>query len=68
MGRESRQNQAAQDAKSGRLLSRQSIIGAMDHALEIHASALDKHEQEIRRLTARLDAIDAMHLAESITP
>lgn len=50
MGRASRQNPTAQAARRGELLSRSSILGAMDHALEVHASSLRLAHEKIARL------------------
>lgn len=63
MGRESRNNPIAKDAKAGKLLSRATIIGAMDHALEIHASALRLADERIKALDQRVTALEKPSLA-----
>lgn len=59
MGRDARQNATAQDAASGKLLSRGTIIGAMDQALENHAAALRILEARIKATNERVDALEA---------
>ncbi len=51
MGYSARQNDIARKAAAGELMSRQTILGHMDHALETHASAL-------RLLEAKLAAAE----------
>lgn len=58
MGHAARRNETAQAAQRGELLSRQSIMGAMDHALEIHASALRLLEAKIVALKARIEKLE----------
>lgn len=58
MGHAARRNATAQSAQRGELLSRQSIIGAMDHALELHAAALRLLEAKIVALKARVDKME----------
>ena len=59
MGYSARQNETARKAASGELYSRQTIIGAMDHALETHASALRLLEARIVALKERIEKLEA---------
>lgn len=58
MGYSARQNAIARQASSGKLHSRATIIGAMDHALELHASALRLLEAKIVALNERIARIE----------
>jgi hypothetical protein len=58
MGYSARQNETARKAAAGELHSRRTIIGAMDHALEIHASALRLLEAKIVALSERVEKLE----------
>ncbi len=58
MGHAARQNQVAREAANGKLYSRQTIIGAMDHALEIHASSLRLAHEKIAKLERRIAQLE----------
>ena len=58
MGYSARQNETARKAASGELYSRRTIIGAMDHALEIHAAALRLFEAKIVGLKERIEKLE----------
>lgn len=58
MGYSARQNEIARKASSGALHSRATIIGAMDHALELHASALRLLEAKLTALNERIARIE----------
>lgn len=60
MGYSARQNDIARQSAAGGLHSRATIIGAMDHALETHASALRLLEAKIIALKERLDKMEAV--------
>ncbi len=60
MGHAARRNPTAQKAAAGKLLSRQTIIGAMDHALEAHANALRILEARIVALKERVEKLEAV--------
>lgn len=71
MGYSARQNETAQAAARGELLSRRTIVGAMDHALEIHASALRLLEAKIvavkeenAALKLRVEALERIPVLE----
>lgn len=61
MGYQARQNDVAKKAANGALMSRQSLMGAMDHALELHASALRVFEAKIVALQARVEKLEGLH-------
>lgn len=60
LGYSARQNTIARQSAAGALHSRATIIGAMDHALETHASALRLLEAKIIALKERLDKMEAV--------
>lgn len=66
MGHAARRNETAQAAQRGELLSRQSIMGAMDHALERHADALRLLEARIKAQSERIDYL--MSLLPKVAP
>ena len=68
MGYSARQNETARKAAGGELLSRRTIIGAMDHALELHASALRLLEAKIVSVKADSEALrqDVARLVERL--
>lgn len=60
MGHAARRNETAQAAKRGELLSRRSLMGAMDHALEMHAAALRLLEAKIVALKERIERMETV--------
>lgn len=58
MGRESRNNATAQDAREGKLIFRASMMGRIDSALENHALAIRVALQKIETLEARIAALE----------
>lgn len=61
MGYSARQNDIARKAAAGEMMSRQSILGKMDHALELHASALRLLEAKLVAINARIDKLEAKY-------
>jgi hypothetical protein len=60
MGYSARANETARKAAAGELMSRGSLMGAMDHALEVHASALRLLESKIVALKERVEKLEAI--------
>lgn len=64
MGYAARQNDTARQAATGKLMSRQTMMGAMDHALERHADALRLLEARIRAQDERIAKLETTCAAE----
>lgn len=60
MGHAARRNPTTRDASAGKLMSRQSMMGAMDHALETHANALRILEARIAKQDERIVKLETL--------